>query len=62
MNQVCFEDSLLNSQEGEQSQVRLLVEAQDALPVDVVLSLLVQGVEREERRVETGEQDGEQQS
>lgn len=55
-------DVLLNAQEGEQGEVRLLVQAEDALPVDVVLSLLVQSVEREERRVETRQQDGQQQS
>lgn len=54
-------DILLNAQEGEQSQVGLLVEAEDALPVDVVLFLLVQSVEGEERRVETRQQDGKQQ-
>ena len=53
---------LLNAQEGEQSQVGLLVEAEDALPVDVVLSLLFQSVEGEERRVEAGKQDRKQQS
>lgn len=55
-------DILLNAQEGEQGQVGLLVEAEHTLPVDVVLSLLVQGVEGEERRVETRQQDGKQQS
>lgn len=55
-------DILLNTQEGEQGQVRLLVEAEDTLPVDVVLSLLVQSVEGEERRVETRQQDWKQQS
>lgn len=58
----CVCDVLLNAQEGEQGQVGLLVEAEDTLPVDVVLSLLVQSVEGEERRVEAREQDGEQQS
>lgn len=55
-------DVLLDAQEGEQGEVGLLVEAQDALPVNVVLSLLVQGVEGEERRVETGQKDRKQQS
>lgn len=55
-------DVLLDAEEGEQGEVGLLVEAQDALPVHVVLLLLVQGVEGEERRVEARQQDGEQQS
>lgn len=55
-------DILLNAQEGEQSQVGLLVEAEDTLPVDVVLPLFVQSVKGEERRVETRQQDGKQQS
>lgn len=54
-------DVLLHAQEVEQRQVGLLVEAQDALPVHVVLALLVQSVECEERRVEAGQQDGQQQ-
>lgn len=53
---------LLDPQEGEQGEVGLLVEAQDALPVHVVLLLLLQSVEGEERRVEARQQDGEQQS
>lgn len=58
---VCVCVVLLNAQEGEQRHVGLLVEAQDALPVDVVLLLLLQRVEGEERRVEPRQQHGQQQ-
>lgn len=54
-------DVLLNAQEGKQGQVRLLIQAQDTLPVGIVLFLFVQSIEGEERRVETREEDGEEQ-
>lgn len=44
---------LVDAQEGKQGEVWLLVEAEDTLPVDVILFLLVQSVEGEQRRVET---------
>lgn len=55
-------DPLLDPEEGQQGEVGLLVEPEDALPVQVVLLLLLQSVEREERRVEARQQDGQQQS
>lgn len=54
-------DVLLDTQEVEERQVGLFVETQDALPVHAVLALLVQSVEREERWVEAGQQDRQQQ-
>lgn len=51
-------DVLLDAEEGEQSEVRLLVEAKDTLPVHIILSLFVQSVKGEERRVEAGKEDG----
>lgn len=57
---VCVEVVLLNSQEVQQCEVGLLVEAQHTLPVGGILALLVQGVESKEGGVKTGEQDGQQ--
>lgn len=53
--------SLLHSQKGEKREVGLLVKTQHAVPVHVVFFLLVQSVQREERRVETRQQDGQEQ-
>lgn len=51
---------LLNSQEVQQREVSLLIEAQNALPVGGILALLVQSIESEERGVKTGQQDWQQ--
>ena len=51
----------LDAQKGQQGEVGLLVEAEDAVPVHVVVPLAVQSVKGEERRVEAGQQDRQQQ-
>lgn len=58
---VSWTNSLLDSQEAEQRLVGLFVETEDALPVLDLLLLLLQAVEGEERRVESREQQGEEQ-
>ena len=55
-------DSLLHPKEGEQGLVRLLVEADDTVPVVGLLPLLVEAVQGEEGRVEAGQEHGQQQA
>lgn len=53
--------SLVHSQEAQQRLIGLFVQTQDSLPVLHVRLLLLQPIQREERRVEPGEEQGEQQ-
>lgn len=53
--------SLLYTEKSEKSEVGLLVKTQHTVPVHVVFFLLVQSIQREERRVETRQQDGQEQ-
>lgn len=59
--QMCDEHSLLHSQEAEQRLIGLLVESEDVLPVLHLLLLHMQPVQSEEGRVETREQQWEDQ-
>lgn len=54
-------DPPLDAQKGQQCQVGLLVEAEDTVPVHVIVTLAVQSIEGEKRRVEARQQDGQQQ-